>query len=248
MKRLTAKSAGYQADNKTWILREINLEFQAGELAILTGPNGSGKTVLLRLLSGLLKPSEGKVLADSRSVDKMARTNKDRIPVGLVFQDPLVQILGQTVGEDISIGIDNLGLSKEERKKRIDEVLSWTGLTQRWDQDVRTLSGGERRRLCMASMLVLTPDFLLLDEPFSNLDYQGVKEVLRVIIRLKQEGKGLLIVTHELEKILAHADRLVLMKAGRIIADALPERVIPFLEEHGVRKPNQKLADMSWLA
>jgi len=247
MKRIEACDVRFLTEAGVPLVLGIDLMLQQQECTVMTGPNGAGKSLLIRLLSGLLLPSSGKVLWDGKSAGKARTQYKDHIPVGMVFQDPLVQILGQTVEEDIRFGLENLSISADEQKQRLHDALSWTGLLSKRMQDTRSLSGGERRRLCIASVLALKPDFIFLDEPFSNLDYTGIKEVLSVICTLKELGKGLIIITHELEKILAHADRLIILKAGRIIADALPERVLPYLEDHGVRKPNLKLTDMTWL-
>lgn len=225
-------------DGKT-CLGTVDCSFHQHELTVITGPNGSGKSLLLRCLAGLLKPGTGTVRHNSNA--------RNEFNVAMVFQDPLVQILGLTIEEDILFGLENLSISKAERQTRLNDALQWTNLTSKRNQDCRTLSGGERRRLCIASILVMEPEFILLDEPFSNLDYQGVREVLGLILKLKAAGKGIIIVSHDLDRILAHADRLILMKSGRIIADALPERVIPYLEDHGVRRPAGKIADMTWL-
>lgn len=220
-------------------LGTIDCTFHRHELTIITGPNGSGKSLLLRSLAGLVKAQQGSVRVNG--ADKRVKPS-----VALVFQDPLVQILGLTVEEDIRFGLENMHISKDERESRLQEALTWTNLLAKRHQDCRSLSGGERRRLCIASILVMDPDFILLDEPFSNLDYQGVKEVLGLILKLKTAGKGIIVVSHDLDRVLAHADRLILMKSGRIIADALPERVLPYLEDHGVRRPSGKIADMTW--
>jgi biotin transport system ATP-binding protein len=246
MKTILAQDISLHFQDQIGLI-DINVNFKGNELTIITGPNGSGKTLLLRSLAGLIKPDTGEIRFDGKLNARGRGRSMDHLGIGMVFQDPMVQILGLTVEEDIRFGLDNLNMSAQEREQRVRDALDWCGLLQRRDQECRSLSGGERRRLCIASIMALEPDFIMMDEPFSNLDYPGVKEVLALILKLKQAGKGMIIVTHDLDRSLAYADRLILMKNGRIIADALPERVLPFLEDHGVRRPSGKISDMTWL-
>jgi biotin transport system ATP-binding protein len=227
------------------ILMEISAAFSPGEIAILTGPNGSGKSRFLHCLSGLSSPDSGTVLLDGEEYPR--RGQSLGTGVGLVFQQPEMQVIEQTVEQDILFGLKNLEIDGDERRSRLEDALAWSALEAHRHQNPATLSGGEIRRLALASVMAMNPRFVLLDEPFENLDYPGVVETLEQILKIRERGCGVVIVTHGLEKCLAHADRLILMKAGRIIADALPERVLPHLEDHDVRRPGMKIRDMTWL-
>ncbi|AHC15052.1 energy-coupling factor ABC transporter ATP-binding protein [Salinispira pacifica] len=227
------------------ILSNISCSFHKGEITVITGPNGAGKTMLIHALAGLLDDMEGDIRLNSAPYP--AKGKALGTGVGLVFQQPEMQVIEQTVEEDILFGLRNLKISEEERQTRLEYALEWSGLHEHRDQNPRSLSGGEIRRLALASILAMNPDYILMDEPFENLDYPGVVETLHQILRLKEENRGIVIVTHGLEKCLALADRLILLKEGRIIADALPERVLNFLEDHDVRKPPMKIKDMTWL-
>jgi biotin transport system ATP-binding protein len=241
---LHAQDLGYSIAEYP-ILQDINISFSTPELAVLAGPNGSGKSLLLQLLSGLRNSTVGQILLDGKSFP--ARSARLGTQVGLVFQLSERQLLGQTVEEDIRFGLTRLGLSRDEQDKRVEQSISWARLKDHRHQNPHSLSGGEMRRLALASIIAMGPHFLLLDEPFVGLDYQGVQDLLQLLLSLRDQGKGILVVTHSLDTILAHSDRLLIIKEGRIIADGLPERILPHLEDHGIRRPPMKLAEMSWL-
>jgi biotin transport system ATP-binding protein len=241
---LEARELRLSISGKT-ILDGVSARFQAGEISVVTGPNGSGKSRFMHSLAGLETPDSGEVLLDSQPYP--GRDQRLGTGVGLVFQQPELQVIEQTVEQDILFGLRNIGLDPDRRQEILEESILWSGLESHRHQDPGTLSGGELRRLALASVLAMGPRYILLDEPFENLDYPGVAETLHQIIKIRDRGCGVIIVTHGLEKCLAHADRLLLMKSGRIIADALPERVLPFLEDHDVRRPGMKIRDMSWL-
>ena len=227
------------------ILQGITTSFTSPEFTILSGPNGSGKSMLLRVLVGLEKPDSGTVLVGGRPYPQ-AYGQLGSL-VGMVFQQPHSQILGQTVREDILFSLNSVHKNKDKREERCREILAWAGLSEHENQNPHTLSGGELRRLSLASALALEPQFILFDEPFNGLDYFGVQNLLKSMIDLHNQGKGILVVTHHLDQVLAHADRLLVLKECRILADGIPQRILPHLEDHGVRKPSGKLPEMSWL-
>jgi biotin transport system ATP-binding protein len=211
--------------------------FPSNEFTIIAGQNGSGKSVLVRLLAGLLRPSSGSVRLDDRPL----RRPRDFRQAGITLcpQDPASQLIGRTVGEELAIG-----LSPGES---VDPHLEWAELGNLIESDPRCLSWGEQRRLSLAVALADQARFLILDDPFLGLDQTFVPGLIKRLLDWHSSGHGIILVTNELEKILAHANRLILLKQGRIIADALPERVLPYLDAHGFRKPTQKLAEMTWI-
>ena len=226
-------------------LDNISLSLYPGSFTVLAGANGSGKTVLMRHLNGLAKPTSGEVLLLGTPVLNDPQGARRR--VGLVFQDADAQIVGQSVAKDAAFGPENLRLPREEIANRVKAALEATGLTGFDNRRPHSLSGGEKRRLAVAGVLAMEPDLLVLDEPFTGLDWPGSSSLLKVLSELHQNGKTILLITHDLEKVLAHADRLILMDAGRIVEDGKPEEIIDKVETFGIRRPTGRIAAMSWL-
>ncbi len=188
------------------VLKNINLSFETGKVYMLIGPNGSGKSTLLKIIAGLF-PYGGEIISD-----------KDiREITGYVFQNPETQIIGSTVFEDIIFGLENIGLSKEEINKRANYVLELLELSHLKDFDPFYLSGGQKQRLAIASILSMEPDFLLLDEVTSMLDQKGKKEVCQAINKIVDQGKGVIVATHELERFVNLADECIYIKDGRVV-------------------------------
>jgi biotin transport system ATP-binding protein len=171
--------------------------------------------------------------------------------VGLVFQDAGAQIIGETVEEDIRFGPENLKLPEGEIRSRLESCLEALELREKRDFPPRRLSGGETRRLAVAGVLAMGCGTIIMDEPFANLDWPGVVQVLTIICGLKAEGKTVIILTHELEKVLAFADRLVILAGGKIRDRGKPEEVLDRLERAwGVRDPRRNYrnaGDCNWL-
>jgi len=198
-------------------LDEVTIRFSRGEFVLVAGRNGSGKTLLARHLVGLLKPSRGRVLFQGISLSACLQTLRRK--VGLVFQDADTQLLGQTIEEELRFGPENLNLPEKEIGRRVRDTLDLLGLEENLLTPPARLSGGEKRRLAIGGILTLEPEILILDEPFANLDYPGIVSVLKLLVQLKNQGTGIILITHELEKALAHADRLVILEGGRIRED-----------------------------
>ena len=238
-------------------LHDISLDIFAGQCLIIAGSNGSGKTLLMRIIAGLLEPSSGDVLFRGQSLYSGRRGQQRetetalRRELGLVFQDADAQIVGETVSEDTAFGPENLGFSTAEANARADKALAAMGLAEKRDNSPRRLSGGEKRRLAVAGVLAMGCGTIIMDEPFANLDWPGVVQTLKLIRDLKHDGKTLIILTHELEKVLALADRLVILHQGVIRHDGNPAVVLDELDPcWGVRDPRRNYAavkDCSWL-
>jgi biotin transport system ATP-binding protein len=229
-------------------LSNVTLDIQEGERLFITGSNGSGKTLLMRIACGLFEPSSGEVFFRGAPLDEARDL---RSSVGMVFQDADSQIVGETVAEDIAFGPKNLRLPKSEVEERVRSSLSAMGLTEKRDYPPRRLSGGEKRRLAVAGILAMGCSAIVMDEPFANLDCQGVVQTLEIIKHMKDHGKTLVILTHELEKALAYSDRLVVLDKGEIRdqgkADEVLDRLAP---SYGVRDPRKsyaRAADCTWL-
>lgn len=232
----------------TAAIKDINLTIYEGEFVILAGANGSGKTVLVRHFNGLLLPTGGKVLLDGVPVTK--DLTEARKQIGLIFQDSDSQIVGQTVAEDVAFGPENLKLPPGEVDRRVKESLAAVGMSHLANQRPHLLSGGQKRKLAVAGVLAMKPRIIVFDEPFTGLDYPGVIQVLSQIVALHKKGHTIILVTHELEKVLAHADRLVVMEKGRIVKDGRPGDIIGEVQPYGIRVPygaNRGVETMTWL-
>ena len=205
-------------------LEEVSLEIKDGELAVIAGENGSGKSLLMKILAGLEKPTRGTVHSDA---------------MGLVFQDADAQILADTPLEDVLFGLRNRkDITKADKLEIAKDSLAKVGLQDILDSPSHLLSGGQKRRLAVASILALGRKTMVFDEPYSNLDYPGVKSVNAVIKELKDSGYTVLILTHELEKCLALADRFIVLHKGKVTFDGSPAQALCLdLEAWGIRNP-----------
>ena len=219
----------------TLALDDVSLDIEAGQLTVIAGANGCGKTTLLRHLNGLLPAQIGEVRVCGCSVakDPMAA----RRAVGMVFQDADSQIVGETVYDDAAFGPENLRLERPEIDRQVRQALAAVDLDGLEDKRPHYLSGGQKRRLAIAGVLAMTPQVLLMDEPFSNLDYPATLKVLDRVVGLNREGHTIVITTHDLEKIIAHTHRLVVMAGGRIVRDGRPAETIAGIEAFGIRPP-----------
>ena len=230
-------------------LSGIDLDIYENECLLVAGANGSGKTLLMKILAGLVEPSGGEVLFRGAPLNKSRKSL--RRSVGLVFQDADSQIMGETIEEDVRFGPENLKLPLDEINRRVEQTLAALDLSAKRDFSARHLSGGEKRRLAVAGILAMGCDSVIMDEPFANLDWPGVIQVLAIISELKESGKTVIILTHELEKVLAFADRLVILAGGMIRDSGESEAVLNRLDPAwGVRDPRrsyQSAKDCTWL-
>ncbi|MGF1597037.1 MAG: energy-coupling factor ABC transporter ATP-binding protein [Acidimicrobiales bacterium] len=204
------------------VLDGVDLHVGAGERVAVLGPNGSGKTTLVLHLNGLLRADGGSVtVGDDRVEDATVADIRRR--VGLVFQDPDDQLFMHTVHDDVAFGPANLGLDGPERDRRVDEALRAVGALELAGRTPHHLSGGEKRRAAIATVLAMEPDVLVLDEPTSGLDPVGRRELAELLVGLDPTQ---LIVTHDLPFALATCDRAVILDEGRIVADRPTPRLL----------------------
>jgi len=211
-------------------LREVNLEIEAGERIGIVGPTGSGKSTLVQLLAGLLKPTVGRVLLEGTPVhSKGAAARALRLQVGLAFQYPEDQIFEQTVFREVAFGPRNLGLSGAEIEARVNWALEMVGLdpaavAQRMPF---ALSGGERRRVALAGILAMRPRVLILDEPTVGQDPQGRRALLDKVGTWQREtNMTMIIVSHALEDLARLVDRVIALRESRVVADGLARQVL----------------------
>ena len=245
---ITLQELTYSYADGTPALKGITLTINDGEFLLICGPNGSGKTTLIRHLNGLLKPSSGIIRVDGLDPAKAEQQVMQR--VGMVFQDADSQIVGETVAEDVAFGPENLGLSPDEVRVRVTSALKMVGLEELSHKPCHLLSGGEKRRLAIAGVLAMQPGILVFDEPFANLDYSGVRQVLEQILRLHGKGHTIIVATHDVEKGIAHADRVAVIHKGELKAVDPPQIIIPELLKYSIRPPCYSLfgeRPTSWL-
>lgn len=211
-------------------LNNVSLEIADGQCVVIGGENGSGKSVLMSIIAGLEE-------ADSGTVE-LTDTDGKKVRAGLVFQEAETQILGETPREDIAFGPKNLGWSSEAVENAVNEALEKTGLITKADFPARFLSGGEKRRLAIACMIAMNLPIIILDEPYANLDYVGVKQVNALVRQLKDEGKTVIILSHEIEKCLGLADKFVVLFRGNKVFEGTGEEGLQQnLETWNIRNP-----------
>lgn len=207
-------------------LKNVSLNIAKGEIVAVIGHTGSGKSTLVQHLNGLLKPDKGRVLIDDIDImTKDMRVKNAKQQVGMVFQYPEHQLFAETVFEDIAFGPRNKGFSEEDTAKQVRDAMKFVGL----DYDTFAqrspfqLSGGQMRRVAIAGVVAMNPDYLVLDEPSAGLDPRSRNAVFREIMQLhKSRGIAIVLVTHSMEEAVKYADRLLVINAGTILFDGRP--------------------------
>ena len=229
MEAIKADDLSIEYFNSGFCLENINLSIKEGEIVLLTGKSGSGKSTLLYCLSGVIphsintKKYHGAVYINGQEITKLLLTEITKNS-GIVLQNPTSQIFGMTVEEDMAFGLENLGVERNEIRKRVTEALRFTNLERYRKADPLSLSGGQIQRVVLGSMLVMEPNILFLDEPTSNLDPRGTKEVLTILKKLKDKKKTIILVDRKAEHIVPFVDRIIGLQDGKVIADSEPRK------------------------
>lgn len=217
----------------------VSLDVYAGERIAVLGPNGAGKSTFFLCLNGVLTPESGQILLDGKPVDrKMRKALCER--VGIVFQNADDQIIASTVAAEVSFGPMNLRLPRDEVARRVDHALEYMDLQAFRARPPHDLSGGEKKRVSIADILAMESEVILLDEPAASLDPAGEERLERVLTRLSDEGRTLLISTHDVDFAFRWATRVVVFSAGRILADGTPQAVFEdaaLLRQAHLRRP-----------
>ena len=234
-------------------LNNVSLDIAKGEIVAIIGHTGSGKSTLVQHLNGLLKPDQGQATIDDIDITaKGAQAKAARQQVGMVFQYPEHQLFAETVFEDIAFGPRNKGVEEEAVAKQVREAMEFVGL----DYDTFAqrspfqLSGGQMRRVAIAGVVAMNPDYLVLDEPSAGLDPRSRNAVFKEIMSLhKSRGIAIVLVTHSMEEAVKYADRLLVINAGKVLFDGTPAEIFKEhaaeLVEVGVDVPQvYKLADL----
>jgi lipopolysaccharide export system ATP-binding protein len=198
------------------IVRGISLQVKQGEVVGLLGPNGAGKTTTFYMVVGLVRPDHGRVLLEGTDITKMPMYRRAQNGVGYLPQEPSV-FRKLTVAENLMAVLETMGLSAVQRKERRDSLLEELGIAHLAGSMAYTLSGGERRRVEIARALTLSPNFILLDEPFAGIDPLAVQDIQGIISFLRGKGIGILITDHNVRETLAITDRAYIISEGKII-------------------------------
>jgi energy-coupling factor transporter ATPase len=236
----------YRYDQNEPVLRFLSMTVQDGEYVALIGPNGCGKTTLIKHLNALLFPAEGIVLVDGMNTGDAPALREIRRRVGMVFQNPDNQIIGMSVEEDVAFGPGNLGLPSSEIRERVEASLATVGMTDYAKRPPHTLSGGEKRLVSIAGVLAMNPRYIAFDEPTASLDPSSRQRVLDIIRKLNGEGIAVIHIAHDMNEIV-HADRVVVMDQGTVALSGTPREVfnrIEYLKALGLHIP--QVAELLW--
>ncbi len=249
------KTAGYKSDSP--IIRDISFSLSRGELLLLTGPSGSGKTTLIFAITGVLSNLlGGEVKGNIRisDINPLDPNDFTKIPskIGVVLQDPDKQLAMPTPFDEVVFVLENLGMSEEEAYSKAMSILEWVGLKDKAFRDVETLSGGEKKRLCIAASIVHEPELMIFDEPTANLDPLGVRMIIEYIEKIRQKGIAVIVAEHKAGYFIDRSREIIVIRRGRVIKRIKPPvsmRDREILESFGVdtglirRKALQKSLD-----
>ena len=206
------------------VLHDISLHIPKGEWWSIIGANGSGKSTLARHLNGLLVGDTGQVLVDGLDASRPEYQQEIRRRVGIVFQNPDNQIIGNSIEEDVAFGPENMGIPPQEIRQRIQQALAQVGLSGMEKQDPNLLSGGQKQRVAIAGALAMQPEALILDESTAMLDPQGCEEVFAVLKKLHQNGMTIVMITHHMAEV-AWSDRVAVLSEGCLRTTGTPAEI-----------------------
>lgn len=221
------KDLSFSYDNDKFI-NNLNLNIECGEMLGIMGNTGCGKSTLVQLIAGLIKPDNGQIIIDGDNI-----TNKKfdkailRKKLGIVFQFPEMQLFEQTVQKDIYFGLKKFRLSDEEKYKRAKDILALLNLDfdKIKDKSPLALSGGEKRKIAVAGILVCYPKYLILDEPIAGLDSDSRENFMKLLVKLKKTGITIIIISHNADYIAEYCDRVIVMDNGQIILNDSPDNI-----------------------
>lgn len=210
-------------------LKNLDLEINEGEFVAVLGHNGSGKSTFAKLLNMILVPTSGEIYVDGKNVSDTNMTDDEvlalRKNVGMVFQNPDNQLVATIVEDDVAFGPENLGISSQEIRQRVDNALKDVGMLEYSQHEPHRLSGGQKQRVAIAGVIAMMPRCIIFDESTAMLDPMGRKEVMNTIIRLNKEKKiTVIMITHYMEEA-AMADRIVVINDGNLVIDGTPNQI-----------------------
>ncbi|MDO5345347.1 MAG: energy-coupling factor transporter ATPase [Lachnospiraceae bacterium] len=209
----------------------VDLEVEAGDFIAILGHNGSGKSTLAKHLNAILVPTEGTLYVDGKDTKDGSKLWEIRQTAGMVFQNPDNQIIGTLVDEDVGFGPENMGVPREEIWRRVEKSLKAVGMWEYRSHSPNKLSGGQKQRVAIAGVVAMQPKCIVLDEPTAMLDPNGRKEVIRTVRELNRTEKvTVILITHYMEEVI-HADRVLVMDAGKIVMQGTPREIFSQVEK-----------------
>ncbi len=213
------------------VLDGVSLDVRRGEFLAVLGRNGSGKSTLAKHLNAILTPTSGKVTVDGFDTSDDSKLFDIRRRVGMVFQNPDNQMVATIVEEDVAFAPENLGVPREEIRRRVDEALEIVGMSAFKRHAPHMLSGGQKQRVAIAGALAMRPELLVMDEPTAMLDPSGRAEVIETVKKLNREnGMSVVLITHYMDEAV-RADRVIVLDRGRIALEGTPKEVFPQVEK-----------------
>ena len=224
---IKAENVSYTYDgNNQKALNGLNLKIRRGAKVAFMGGNGSGKSTFFLCLNGIRRPDEGTIYIDGKPVEYTRKGLLDvRSKVGIVFQEPDDQLFSASVYEEISFGILNLGADEDTARREVERVIEELEITPFQDRPAHALSGGQKKQVAIADILVMHPEVMILDEPAAALDPKHTRKVQEIVDRLSEKGITVLMATHDIDYAYAWADEIVLMHEGKVIRQGTPARV-----------------------
>ena len=202
--------------SKRRVVNAVNIEVSQGEIVGLLGPNGAGKTTTFYMITGMIRPTRGRIFLDEQDITRLPMYRRARLGIGYLSQEPSI-FRRLTVAENIMAILETLPLTRQERKKRLEELLNELSIAYLANNKAYTLSGGERRRVEITRALVTHPKFILLDEPFAGVDPIAVEDIQEIVRNLKARGIGVLITDHNVHETLSITDRAYLLYDGNVL-------------------------------
>lgn len=229
LENVSFKYPAYENEGDLFAVNDISLEINEGEFVAILGHNGSGKSTTAKLINMVLTPNRGRIFIEGKEITDENITDNDvfevRKKIGMVFQNPDNQIVATVVEEDVAFGPENLGIEPVEIRKRVDEALDIVGMTEYARHAPHKLSGGQKQRVAIAGIIAMKPKCIIFDESTAMLDPIGRKEVMNTILRLNKEEKiTIILITHYMNEAI-QADRVVVMKNGKIFTQGTPDEV-----------------------
>lgn len=224
---ISIKEVNYRYKRGKNVLKEINLTIQDNETVVIMGKNGSGKSTLGKLIAGMIKPKEGKILVDNLDLSDKKNKEEIRKKIGMIFQNPENQIIFNHIQDEISFALKDL--DKEEIQKRIQQSLKKVDMEEKIEEDLYELSLGQKQRIVISEVLAKQPQYILFDEPTTMIDSRGKEKIYHIVEQLKKENYTIIYITNVAEEMLL-ADRIILLDEGKIVEEIKKEELLDKIE------------------
>ena len=226
-----------KASNSTLALDDVSLTINDNDFVAIVGETGSGKSTLAQMFNALVVPDKGEVIVDDYVISYKNRKRKSlkglRKHVGLVFQFPEYQLFEETVEKDVAFGVKNFGLKGEEALNKAHEALQKVGLDESYYKRAPfDLSGGERRKVAIAGILAIDPDVLIFDEPTVGFDPASAKELMNLVTTFHQQGKTIIVITHDMDLVNRYAQKVFLLEKGKLVFEGTPNDLFMFVKNY----------------